>query len=888
MSILYQGSRVIGRNIGYCNKQLVRSIFTQIINTKYSIDLSKPLVNNRLVPSHINIRSYSDDRNVPIVDTPDMEKKRLELFLEIQNTYKNQSMSPKLKSQRLKGLMLNIIQILPNYEFSNKQLPFVNAVINFIDHTPKPTDSFTPDEMLTILRSVLGGMTLKDVQFIDFFPRFYNSLRESKEYNENVEIRLQLFEIFVNYVLLSEKREAISKIVEAFVKEEKTLHNYDPSLEVVEIVLEAFKNVEPDTLTVNLLAELCPDISAVNTEVSDEPIFNRILATFFRAADEEISHSFEDNFVNERLLQLLDIVESKVEKPFEAYVEILNFAVNNNYNDVSEKLVNKLEKLTSYFKDEKFADFYRSDVLFAILNASLKFNRVVSAKNLIEFLKKKQEHEFDEYDWMSLIQYDAYNLNEQEKQGIQLVKEFENKLNDLGLSENISLANVETLNLFLESFCWSNKSFQYIERFRQDFEDAYAVYMDAKSISTILRYLTMDENNNSNIILASQYFLKFKDTIDWENDYEGFHMISLFKLTSVIWKNANIPWAEKLDVYENVKRYEYLFDKESIYSMMKSAIKYDMNTLAIKVMLDQTPEVTKKDPKLDVKKYEKIFDCIYDLLTKSNDKQLNKKVYTYLSDYFFIPYEYYPGFIKMFIDCGENEMAIKVFADLKKLSKESKLPPPNEDFYIYLLKSLTKFHDEDGVFKLHLAIKMDLSINLDITLLNALMEAYASLEDPFKTRDVFNLAFSLPKEHGINNESAYWMLKSLKYATLGHVNDFYNGLSQYEVIPDSNLFAELLIANCYHEQYRTAFEVLENAERNGDYHLITPYTLKTLHNHCLHDGVRKELKSYYQEKFPTEWEQLTKNGELVDNKTVPDLLENPYAKPEIEVKQIAA
>ncbi|TID17220.1 hypothetical protein CANINC_004079 [Pichia inconspicua] len=888
MSTLYQRSRLIGRGIGYHNKQLVRLIFTHSINSKCSINLSKSYIHNRLVPSQTNIRSFSDNKNVPTVDTPDLEKKRLELFLEIQNTYKNQSMSPKLKAQRLKALMLNIIHILPNYEFSNKQLPFVNAVINFIDQTPKPTDSFTPDEMLTILRSVLGGMTLNDVRFIDFFPRFYNSLRESKEYNESIEVRLQLFEIFANYVLLSEKRDTISKIIEAFIKEEKSLHNHDASLEVVEILLEAFKNVEADTLTVNLLAKLCPDISAVNKEISDEPLFNRLLATFFKAADEEISRSFEDNFVSDRLLQLLDIVESKVEQPFEAYVEILNFAANNNYDKVSEKLVNKLENLTNFYKDEKFVDYYKSEVLFAILNASLKFNKTLSARNLIDILRNKQENEFDEYEWMALIQYDAYNLNSQEQSGIQLVKTYEIKLKDLESDDSISFANIETLNLLLESFCWSGKDFQYIEKFRQNFEDMYGVYMDAKGISTILKNLTKDENNDTNIMLASQYFLKHKDSIDWENDYEGFYMISLFKLTSLIWKCPKISWPEKLDVYENVKRYEFLFDKDSIYSMMKSAIKYDMNTLAIKVMLDQTPEVTKNDSKLDVKKYEKIFDCIYDLLTKSNDKILNKKVYTYLSDYFSIPYEYYPGFIKMFIDCGENEMAIKVFADLKKLSKESKLPPPNEEFYIYLLKSLTKFHDEDSIFKLHLAIKMDLSINLDITLLNALMEAYASLEDPFKTRDVFNLAFSLPKEYGINNESAYWMLKSLKYATLGHVNDFYNGLSQYEVIPDSNLFAELLIANCYHEQYRTAFEVLENAERNGDYHLITPYTLKMLHNHCLHEGVRKELKSYYQEKFPVEWEQLTKNAELVDNTSVPDLLDSPYAKPAIEVKQITA
>ena len=89
------------------------------------------------------------------------------------------------------------------------------------------------------------------------------------------------------------------------------------------------------------------------------------------------------------------------------------------------------------------------------------------------------------------------------------------------------------------------------------------------------------------------------------------------------------------------------------------------------------------------------------------------------------------------------------------------------------------------------------------------------------------------------------------------------------------------------EQYRTAFETLESAEKNGDYHLINSYVLKTLHNNCLHEGVRNELKQYCQKTFPAEWEELVKTGQLEDNtKDYPDLLASPYSKASIDVKQI--
>lgn len=901
MRAFLQGSKFLNiRQIPRANFNLVNGIFqnvssnlNKIHNYNYSYNhndyYSTSLTSKRFYSSHQN-------NNIPSTEFADLESQRIEFFLELQNTFKNQSMSPKIKGQRLKVLLLQLITVLPNGEFPNQQLPFINAVINFIDQTPNPIDSFKSDEMLALLTSVLGGMTLQDVRYVDFFPRFYNSLRESKEYSENLEIRLQLFEIFINYVLLSTKRNTISKVIQAFINEENELYkNNSINLQVVEIVLDAFRSIKPDTETTLLLADLCPDLLYINENVSPLSMQDQILLTFFKASDEEISESFEDNFVSERLVKLLDIFELKLKNPINSYIEILYFSVKNNFDDVSNNILKKLEGITNYFNvvnvndDDitKFEIIYKPDVLNSLVNASLKFNKSNNATNLINHLKKnKNENDYIEDEWIALLQYEAYDLNESTKPAIELIKGFNSKLEQL--NKDYAFEDIESYNLVLESLCWSNKSFKYIEEFRMDFQNEFpSSQIDSKSIATVLIYLCLNESNFENIKQASKYFLEFKDMVDWENDYEGFYMLALFKLTSTIWKNPEISWKEKLEVYKSVKRYEYLFNKECAYEMMKSAIKFDQGTFAIKILLDQTPDLKKDDEKLTVSKYEKIFNCIYEYLLNSKDNELNKRVYKYLSDYFTIPYEYYPGFVKMFIDSSDPEMALKVFANMKELSRNSKLPPPGEEFYIYLLKSFAQFQDEDSIFKLHLAIKMDLSINLDIKLLNALMESYAALEDPFKTRDVFNLAFSLPKQYGINNESGYWMLKSLKYATLGHVTDFYNGLSQYDVIPDPNLFGELLVANCYFEQYRTAFETLQHAEENGDYHLINESVLKTLHNNCLHDGVRNEIKAYCQKTFPNEWKHLVESGQLKDNKEYPNLLASPYDKASIEVKQIS-
>lgn len=889
-----------------CSQRIVKQLpFLKLtasflgLNNSFKRDYSLIHYTNNNNIRNLNVQKNTFKRfyssNLPDTKFADLETARIEFLLELQNTFKNQSMSPKIKSKRLKIILLQLISVLPNNEFTNNQLPFVNSVINSIDFSNSPLENLEPDEMIILLKSVLGGMTLQDVKYIDFFPRFYNSLRECNEYGQNSELRLQLFEIFINYVLLSTKRSNVNKIINAFLKEENEIYNSKPDLQIVEILIDAFKSIKPDTNTILSLFKICPDLLNINKELSDSTILDQLLSNFFKASDEEISESFEDNFVSERLIELLDILESKIKNPFKSYVEILYFSVNNNFDNVSNHILNKLEKLTDNFKLDEYKEFINSDILNALVIASLKFNKFENANNLINLLNLRNESDYIEDDWLSLLQFESFKIGEN-KPAIELINEFNNKLSLL--NKDFEFGDIESFNLILESLCWSNKSLKYIQEFKLDFENQFNILIDCKSVAIILEYLIKDGKNFINIKKASKFFLEYKDLVDWENDYEGFYMITLFKLTSNVWKCKEISWDEKLEVYKNVKRYEYLFDKQSIYEMIKSAIEFNEGIYAIKILLDQIPELNKikndktnknELNKLKVSKYQKIFDCIYNyLINENNDNELNEKVYKYLSDYFIIPYDYYPGFVKMFIDSDKPEMALKVFADMKKLSKESKLPPPNENFYIYLFKSFSKFQDEDSIFKLHLAIKMDLSINLDIKLLNSLMESYSSLEDPFKTRDIFNLAYSLPKEYGLNNESAYWMLKSLKYASLNHTKDFYNNLSTYDLIPDKYLFSEYLIANCYNEQFLTAFEILKRTTENGDLHLIDEYTIKSLYNNCLHDGIRNKLTVYCQDKFPKQWDNLLKSGELQINKTeYPDLLASPYDDATIEVKQIS-
>ncbi|GME96144.1 unnamed protein product [Ambrosiozyma monospora] len=291
----------------------------------------------------------------------------------------------------------------------------------------------------------------------------------------------------------------------------------------------------------------------------------------------------------------------------------------------------------------------------------------------------------------------------------------------------------------------------------------------------------------------------------------------------------------------------------------------------------ETPEIP-EGTKYSVEKYQDIFDEFnrYILNTYKNAED-NWLLIEFLEENFDVPYDCYLQYMNFWAGAEKPDRVMRIFAKMKKLSKEGKLPPPDETVYWFLFKCFSKFKYESGIFKLHLSMKMDLAINVDIKLLNAVMEAYASLEDPFKTRDVFNLALSMPKSIGLNEESAYWMLKSLKFGSLYHVDDFYYNLSGYEVELTPQLFREYLIANCYFEQFGTAMKKLVRTFNQGDGHLIDKYVLKDFHNWCLNKNVRRQLDQFANQHYKEIWTELKSSGELSNSlDQLPSELEGAY------------
>lgn len=851
---------------------------------------SNPVLLSKTIPRKyiITKRGYSterEDKNSDILSTEFVDTKELieDLFIDLKAIYKNQNTTVKSKAKRLKLKLNEIIYVLPNNEFKNEDLPFVNEVINFIDQGADPHDSWEYDELLTILRSTLGAMTSEDVKYLDFFPRFYNSLRHSNLYSTDKFVRLQLFEIFVNYVLFSNKRSNLLKVIDAYIEEERTTNGEDVKEEVVSVILEAFKNdTKPDTTTILRLAELS-SLSTVETT-------NAILTNFFIAGDEEISENFEDNKVYEKMQPLIDSIDSKIAVPLTEYINLLYFSDKNNFNETCFYILKKMCKMTNDFQNIELMDKIKNEEFFAVINASLQFNNYnSSATRLVENFKlKNKEENFTRSEFLALFKYDIYSMNKDAHDGslaMDLLNDLNEKIERLNESNEEKQSHlhpddrdgskfielfddVETYNEIIEACCFSNKNIDFIESFTQVYSETFELERTARSFGILINHHLNDNNLKESLDLFNR---SIKEYVHWGDDSGGIYMPILFRLLNTYCKESDDDLQLKVDCFKQIKSYGFKLDRTSMTTMVECFLKGDFVGDAMEMFRREVPDVEKPEDRFYVDKYPKVFELYYNyVLTSKKEIEMNWSLYGFMQKMFHIPYETYFPVMKFFSDNGRPNAALKIFATMRKLSKQENLPPPTEEMYIYLFRNFGQQLYEEGVFKLHLALKMDLSVDLNINLLNSIMEGYCCLEDPFKVRDMFDLATSLPKDRGLNSDSCKFMLRSLRFASLNHVNEFYNNLSQFDILPSPEIFSEYLIANCYYEQYTTALNLLIDAQQAGDIE-INGEVLKSIYNWTLLPAARDEIDKYATDNFPQLWQELKDQNQLQENEEYPEI-----------------
>lgn len=309
-----------------------------------------------------------------------------------------------------------------------------------------------------------------------------------------------------------------------------------------------------------------------------------------------------------------------------------------------------------------------------------------------------------------------------------------------------------------------------------------------------------------------------------------------------------------------------------------------IRNLAMKMLLDElagdTIEMLKRElPKIkkdDVVKlpmgpeygYRALFDTLHNFVlqyTNEGTYETNWVLYGELHKYFKVPFESYLPAMKFFTEHDRLNGSLIIFRQIRMLSElhgNTGYLPPLRDMYMYLFQKFGDKLYEDGVEEIHESLKMDTTLaKQDIELQNCILNAYSNLQDVSKANGLFLAMSSVPKHiGGINEETVQIMIKTYTYSDLAYVKEFWNNLSQYNVLPNYPIFKQYLIAHVYHG---AVDEALLLTEEMKDYDLeISSDTLLALHNYCLETSHQKKVAEWAANHHKHEWDQVVLSGLL--------------------------
>lgn len=263
-----------------------------------------------------------------------------------------------------------------------------------------------------------------------------------------------------------------------------------------------------------------------------------------------------------------------------------------------------------------------------------------------------------------------------------------------------------------------------------------------------------------------------------------------------------------------------------------------------------------------------LFDTLFDYVTNYRgdaSAETNWALYGAVHDHFQVSPASYMPVLRFFCDVERLNAALVVFRTAKLLSElhgaTNSHAPPLREMYAYLIRIFGERLYEEGVHELHQYMSMDVTLGADTELHNALLGAYANLQDTAKARDVFLAILANPRDAGgVNDDTARLMIKALTYGDIAYVTAFWNQLSTYGVFPTAAVFQQYVIAHVYHGLVAEATALVEAAD---DYNLApTRELLLAMHNHCIEPHKQKEMAQWLCENHPGEWEQMRGEGLL--------------------------
>lgn len=252
-----------------------------------------------------------------------------------------------------------------------------------------------------------------------------------------------------------------------------------------------------------------------------------------------------------------------------------------------------------------------------------------------------------------------------------------------------------------------------------------------------------------------------------------------------------------------------------------------------------------------------LYQTLLEYALKSDNYKDAWLIYGLSEKYYDAPYASYEAVLRRFCALERPDAALLIFKNLRNKAKVSGSEPPSAEMYRLLFHEFGAVGYEDGIRELYIFLKMDISVDPSVPLLNSALNAFTELEDFSQAVELWSQIQQFPG--GPDSESYTTVLKLCTHASIQDVEHMWETLqADNRITPSEENYRQYIVANCYHGFYARALEIARNMPMPP-----AKETIAGLYNWTMLQARKDDVREWAREAFPRKWAALeTEDGAL--------------------------
>ncbi|KAK9245639.1 hypothetical protein V1506DRAFT_537508 [Lipomyces tetrasporus] len=672
-------------------------------------------------------------------------------------------------------------------------------------------------------------------------------------------------EQFMLFVLLLSRNKADKEMLIAYNELLRILQSVDENMAVslVSIINNVSDEKVQEVLVSRLFCTNCLDIGAFNVilQAAIENEQRNIWAIY----NQVVLHAEETNMLLHPNLDTYELLFRYVVKDYEAEQSV-SFMAHAKEVLFDESQVPAFEVIDNQA-------LYRS-----YLTACIVSGDTASAARIASFFKDDEllPH-LDGETWRVLAQWVTYRSQE-----VSRINELLREMNSYGYGTDIA-----TLNGIMRASQFGTSA----EDFRNAVFGLYELYnvkLDTNAVGMRIR----DRVRSGKPLQAVAVFKRgVNEGLTWDLKIDD--MKALFVMLEGLAAAENFDPEVLVEMYVAVRLYVSSVDYPTRLAMAKTFVdhgevgnlrdllKEEMGDSYYKYLPDAFPEL-----------YDLLHRAVLDTYTGDAAWML----YGCIHSHFIPSYESYLPIMRHFCELDYCEAALELFRHVRKGTDT----PPQKDMYTLAFRQFARRNFVSGINELFHCYKVDLNIDPDIELFNAMLEACSPSSHDYLSYTLWQQirlnAAAHPTEviHQPNTETLRLLLKVASHTGAGYADLLWEEFEKYSVPLTAEHFKYYIAAHCEANNFDKAFQI---ATRMFDLALPEPEpdssedisatvgdAISVLYNYIESEDMRKQVEEWATLVHPQEWKKVKRIGPLMQRLDIRgyNIFSNPLEQARLE------